>query len=214
MRAAIGLRWSRTAFESYQEQPNEVSVVLFKLHGSVRWGRSEQGGKEIISELQPLVGLNPGAYRQAVIYPTLGPKPVRSEPFRTGYRFLRTCLANAKIVYVIGCSLRDGEIQDSISDAMDDNPQLHIVSLAPDADYAKVAELTNCDPSRVTAIQKEFGLPEIGPKGVNDCMASLRGFANSAVGASDAVRSFPFGKTYEDWPSAQHREAIQRALMR
>lgn len=211
MRAAIGLRWSRTAFESYEEQPNAVSVVLFKLHGSVRWGRSEQGGKEIISELQPLVGLNPGPYRQAVIYPTLGPKPVRDEPFRTGYRFLRTCLANAKIMFVIGCSLRDGEIQDSISDAMDDNPDLHIVSIAPDADYTKVAELTHCDPSRVATVQREFTFPAVGPKGDNDCMGSLRGYASSAAGDSNARRSYPFGVTHPDWPAALHKAAIRLA---
>jgi hypothetical protein len=211
MRAAIGLRWSRTAFESYQEQPNEVSVVLFKLHGSVRWGRSERGGKEIISELQPLVGLNPGAYKQAVIYPTLGPKPVGDEPFHTGYRFLRTCLGNAKVLFVIGCSLRDGEIQDSICDAMDDNPDLHIVSIAPDADNAKVAELTRCDPSRVVAVQREFTFPAVGVKGDNDVMGSLRGYATSAAGDTNARRSYPFGVTHPDWPAALHKAAILHA---
>jgi hypothetical protein len=211
MRAAIGLRWSKAAFESYEEQPNAVSVVLFKLHGSVRWGRSEQGGKEIISELQPRVGLNPGAFRQAVIYPTLGPKPVRDEPFRTGYRFLRTCLAHARVLFVIGCSLRDAEIQDSISDAMDDNEQLHIVSVAPDADHRRVAELTHCDPSRVAGVQREFTFPEVGLKGDSDVMGSLRGYATSAAGDSNARRSYPFGVTHPDWPATLHKAAILSA---
>lgn len=214
MRAAVERRWSRAPFETYAEQPDTTSIVLFKLHGSVLWGRSLRDGKEVISELTPMVGLNPGPYKQAVIYPTLRSKPVREEPFRTGYRFLRTCLANAKVLFVIGCSLRDGEIQDSISDAMDDNGQLHLVAIAPDADHVRVAERTHCDPSRVAAVQQEFTFPADGPKGQNDMMGSLRGYATSAAGESEAVRSFPFGTTVKDWPSAMHREAIHRALGR
>ncbi|MEA2633834.1 MAG: hypothetical protein QOH92_601 [Chloroflexota bacterium] len=212
MRAALGRRWSRAPFETFEPQPDTISIVLFKLHGSVLWGRSEQDGKEVISELPLLVGLNPGPYKQAVIYPTLGPKPVREEPFRTGYRFLRTCLGNAKVLFVIGCSLRDGEIQDSISDAMDDNPELHIVSIAPDADHARVAELTHCDPSRIAAVQREFTFPAVGLKGDNDVMGSLRGYATSAAGDSNARRSYPFGVTHPDWPAALHKAAILHAV--
>ena len=209
---AVERRWSKMAFEMYAEQPETTSVVLFKLHGSVRWAWSELPNREIISEVPPRVGLNPGVYTQAVIYPTLGPKPVRDEPFRTGYRFLRTCLGNAKVLFVIGCSLRDSEIQDSISDAMDDNPSLHVVALSPNADHKKVAELTHCDPSRVAAIKQGFGFPSVGPKGYNDAMGSLRSFAHSAIGDSDAKRSYPFGRTYDDWPATANRAAVDRAL--
>lgn len=211
MPGALGRRWSRAPFETYEPNPDTISIVLFKLHGSVLWGRSDQNGKEVISELPPLVGLNPGPYRQAVIYPTLGPKPVGDEPFHTGYRFLRTCLGNAKVLFVIGCSLRDGEIQDSICDAMDDNPNLHIVSIAPDADSMKVAKLTRCDPSRVAAVQREFTFPAVGLKGENDVMGSFRGYATSAAGDTNAGRSYPFGVTNPDWPAALHKAAILRA---
>lgn len=211
---AVERRWSKGAFETYMEQADPSSVVLFKLHGSVRWAWSELPNREVISEVPPRVGLNPGVYTQAVIYPTLGPKPVRDEPFRTGYRFLRTCLGNAKVLFVIGCSLRDSEIQDSISDAMDDNRALHIVAISPNADHTKVAELTHCDPSRVAAIKQGFGFPTVGPKGYNDAMGSLRAFAHSALGDSDVRRSYSFGQTYDEWPAASNRDAVDRALGR
>lgn len=212
MHSAVERRWSRSWFESYEEKQSVPSVVLFKLHGSVRWGWSTVAKREVISELSPRVGRDPGIYKHAVLYPTLGPKPVREEPFRTGYRFLRTCLGNARVLFVIGCSLRDSEIQEAISDAMDDNKELHIVSVAPDADHNRVARLTECDPSRVVAVQQEFTFPPSGSPGAIDMMGSLRGYAYYASGDEQYARSFPFGLTLADWPSAQHRDAIQRAI--
>jgi hypothetical protein len=212
MRGAVERRWSRSWFESYEEQPGQTAVVLFKLHGSVRWGWTHSGEREIISELPPMVGRDPGAFKHAVLYPTLGPKPVQKEPFRTGYRFLRACLGNAKVLFVIGCSLRDGEIQEALSDATDDNQQLRIVALSPDADHNHVAQLAGCDPSRVVAVRREFTAPPAGSPGDIDMMGSLRGYGYYASGDEQYARSFPFGMTLDDWPSVQHRDAIQRAI--
>jgi SIR2-like domain len=199
-RGATERRWSRTIFENYSEAPDKPTIVLFKLHGSVRWGwRTLNTGEEVISELAVSVGRDPGAYTHAVLYPTMGPKPVRKEPFRTGYRFFRSCLSNALVLFVIGCSLRDGEIQVSLSDAMDDNSRLHIVVIDPGMDYQEVAKRTQSDPNRIAVVRRKFEQPIDRPHSY--LMGCMRGFAWRAAGLPNAD-SYPFGRTYDDWPGA------------
>jgi hypothetical protein len=156
-------RWSRQAFEAYAERPTELGVVLVKLHGSVRWGRDSRPGKEdLIVELATGVGRDPGRFHTAILYPTLAPKPVNDEPFRTGYRLLRACLRGTRFFVVIGCSLRDPELVAEIRDAMEENEGLHLVSVGPTVDHAGVCEALslNSGRDRVAALKAEFAIPK------------------------------------------------------
>jgi 6-phosphogluconate dehydrogenase len=125
-------------------------------------------------------------------------KPMHLEPFRTLYRIFRESLNHASVLFVIGCSLRDQEIRTSISDAMDDNKQLHVVLIGPEADHATTAQSLELDRTRVAATKVRFELPT-----GSTFMGMLRGFAQSANGiaVSDAPRTYRFDVTYKTWPS-------------
>jgi hypothetical protein len=192
-------RWSRAAFEKYIESPDETAVVLIKLHGSVRWGRIEGGdgessAQDAIVELPHFVGRDPGRHRHAVLYPSLSPKPLESEPFHTGYRIFRRCLDAARILIVIGCSMRDPEVQVAVSDAMDDNRALHLVLFGPETDHTAMAKAIDVDPVRVAAVRGRFEAVEYRD-GQSSFMGCIRGYAASACGDETARHSFRFGAT-------------------
>jgi hypothetical protein len=210
-RGATERRWNRERFERYEEGDQEITVVLVKLHGSVRWGwRGDIGGD--IVELSAGVGRDPGHFKHVVLYPTELPKPMYVEPFRTGYRIFRECLNHALVLFVIGCSLRDQEIRTSISDAMDDNTELHVVVLGPDADHQKTADDLALDARRIAGVRAIFGTP-VQTGSDKELMACLRGFAQTASGvgkANNADRLFRYGTTYDGWPwpSRQQLDAV------
>lgn len=200
-RGAMERRWSQRAFEVYKQDPDKPAVVLMKLHGSVKWGRrtasSSNKGENVIVELPPGVGRNPGVYTHVVLYPSETAKPIHEEPFRTLYRIFRTCLNNASVLFVLGCSLRDQEIRISISDGMDDNRALHVVLIGPDADHNAAAAELGVDRARVAAAQIKLELP-IG----SNFMTLLQGFAYSAAGVQpvSGPGAFRFDTTYKTWP--------------
>ena len=200
VRGAPERRWSAKAFEDYHEDAEALTVILLKLHGSVRWGRQKTGSGAIV-ELPVHVGRDPGEYRHVVLYPSELTKPMHLEPFRTPYRIFRECLNSATVLFVVGCSLRDQEIRTSISDGMDDNPSLHLVLIGPESDHVRTATELQLDASRVSAVGVRFGESLAGQSG-NAFMGLLRGFADSAVGggSSNAEMTFRYNSTYPTWP--------------
>jgi hypothetical protein len=206
-RGATERRWSRARFERYEEGNHGATVVLVKLHGSVRWGWQGDIGGNIV-ELSAGVGRDPGNLKHVVLYPTELPKPMYVEPFRTGYRIFRECLNHACILFVIGCSLRDQEIRTSISDAMDDNTELHVVVLGPEANHQKTADDLGLDPKRVAGVRKPFETL-VQADAEKEFMACLRGFAQTACGVgpeNNADRLFRYGRTYDRWPWPSRKE--------
>lgn len=207
-------RWSRGAFENYSESRDATTVVLVKLHGSVRWGRiAGDGGNSTtgsgpIVELPHFVGRDPGRHRHAVLYPSLTPKPLQAEPFHTGYRIFRRCLDSARILIVIGCSLRDPEIRVAISDAMDDNRALHMLLFGPESDHAAESQLLRIDSARVAAVRGRFEAVEYRD-GQSAFMGCIRGYAASACGDAEAKLSFRFGAT-RDYLTPELPALVQR----
>jgi hypothetical protein len=192
-------RWNRAAFEAYKARNNRPTVVLVKLHGSVRWGRNAD---DQVVQLPSGLSHNPGDLRQVVLYPSDQLKPMHVDPFSTMYRIFRQCLNNAYLLVVIGCSLRDQEIQTAVSDAMDDNEKMHMLSFGPEASHELLASDLRLDPRRVAAVQRHFEVAEPN-QSENEFMACIRGFAQTAVGVGrelGADRVFRFGETYAGWP--------------
>jgi hypothetical protein len=129
-RQHITRRWSRTAFENYRETPDELNVVLIKLHGSASWAYRGRDEATII-EIAPGMHRDPPPYTHTVLYPTARPKPTSTEPFSTGYECLHECVRTAKLLIVIGTSFRDAEINREIAAGMRENPSLRIVAVGP-----------------------------------------------------------------------------------
>lgn len=189
-------RWERRQFLDYEEDPLAANVVLVKLHGSVRWGASDEDGA--IVELPQGLPRNPGQYRHAILYPSLEPKPLRDEPFRTGYRVLRTCLYKTSVLIVVGCSLRDPELRHEISDAMDENDSLHLITVSPHADAARTANDLTLPLDRVAAVQAKFE-PQEQPN--EYFMGCLRDLAVSATATAKQAGMPAFGYTYACTPT-------------
>lgn len=145
-RRAAGRRWTPQAYQDYVERAESITVVLTKLHGSVRLGRNEAG--ELI-ELPAGTFRDPAPHRHALLYPTLGPKLLDEEPYQTNYSMLRACLMHAELLVVIGSTLRDAELNVLIRGCIAENDKLHLVVMALDVSGAEVAERIGCDAMRV-----------------------------------------------------------------
>ncbi len=143
-----GRTWNPETYLAYQEQTGRLNVVLVKLHGSVKLGRTEDGS---LIELPLGLRRNPQPHRHAVLYPALGRKQLRQEPYRTNYTLLRMCLLHATLLIVIGCSLRDDELNDLIRDCMIENTSLHLVVVGPNADHKDIAQRLDCPGDRIGA---------------------------------------------------------------
>lgn len=141
-----GRRWSPAAFTGYEVDPARLNCVLVKLHGSVRLGRRPDG--ELV-ELPTGLDRDPSPNTHAVLYPSLSPKALGDEPFRTNYRVLRACFGRARLLVVIGCSLRDQELNDVIRQSMDENDDLHLLNVGPEVDVNSLAHRVGFDLTRV-----------------------------------------------------------------
>jgi hypothetical protein len=126
-----GSTWSPDPFMSYGPEHGRLNLVLVKLHGSVKLGRNNEG---VLVELPLGLKRDPRPHQHAVLYPTLGRKQLDQEPYRTNYTILRSCLLHATLLVVIGCSLRDRELNDLIRECVIENTSLHVLVVGPDAD--------------------------------------------------------------------------------
>jgi hypothetical protein len=200
-RGATERRWNSASFENCTPHADETTVVLVKLHGSVRWGFQEDRSatnKKVIVELPRGLGRNLGSTSHAVLYPTQLAKPLDLEPFRTGYRILDRCLDHVGLAVVIGCSLRDLELRKVLADAMDDNPRLHLLLFGPDADHEKSSTDLGIDPKRVAAVMAPFDVQDPYVRGQGGWMPCIRGYAMSACSDDPVAKlSFKFGRTVE-----------------
>lgn len=154
-----GRRWDAKAYTQYQEKPDQLNCALVKLHGSVRLGRRGDG---VLVELPTGLHSDPSPHRHAVLYPSLLPKALREEPFRTNYRLLRGCLGHAKLLVVIGCSMRDEELNSLIRECMDENDDLYVVAIAPDADVQSLSAAIGCSVNRVGTSRGRFEIEDAG----------------------------------------------------
>ncbi len=156
-RRAAGRRWTPMAYQDYVERAESTTVVLTKLHGSVRLGRNEAG--ELI-ELPAGTFRDPAPHRHALLYPTLGPKLLDEEPYRTNYSMLRACLMHAEMCVVIGSTLRDAELNVLLRGCIEENDKLHLVVMGPDVSSAQIAERIGCDPNRIGGAVGSFEIED------------------------------------------------------
>jgi hypothetical protein len=150
----------------------------------VRWGRNADNR---VVQLPSGLSYNPGDLRQVLLYPSDQLKPMHIDPFWTMYRMFRHCLNNAYLLVVIGCSLRDQEIQTAVSDVMDDNDKVRLLLFGPEANHEVLASDLRLDPRRVAAVQRHFEVADPNQP-ENEFMGCIRGFAQTAVGVGPRVR--------------------------
>jgi hypothetical protein len=147
-----------------------------KLHGSVRLGRTGTG--ELV-ELPAGTFRDPPPHRHAVLYPSLGPKSLDEEPYRTNYSLLRGALMRAGLFVVIGCTLRDAELNVLIRGCIEENDELYIVLINPEVTSTEIAERLGCDVGRIGVVIGYFE-PE-------DPETLRQGRGRSATGTSSRI---------------------------
>jgi hypothetical protein len=186
-------RWARTVFQEYEASETAVSVVLVKLHGSVRLGRRPMAAyglpEDELVELPEAIQRNPRPYEHAVIYPSRLPKDLTSEPFYTHYRIFNACLQHAKLLVVIGCSVRDPDVQIALRTAVEDNPSLRILVLDPAAEHGDIAMRVHISPKVVAVERRAFEVEPGAERGMSTFMGIVRGYLASSL---DVPPGFPF----------------------
>jgi hypothetical protein len=172
-RGLAGRKWSPVAYTGYVEHPDSMTVVLVKLHGSVRLGQTEEGG---LIELPQGTHRDPAPHRHALLYPSLGPKLLDAEPYRTNYSILRSCLMHAELCVVIGTTLRDTELNVLIGGCLEENEKLYLIVLGPEASSADVADRIGCDPTRIGGAVGRFEIedPEVLRQGQGRTLNAIR----------------------------------------
>jgi len=184
-----GRRWDATEYTEYEEAPGQLSVALVKLHGSVRLARRPDG---VLVEVPTGLRRDPQPQRHALLYPSLSPKALREEPFRTNYRLMRGCLMHAQLLAVIGCSMRDQELNDLICECMDANDALHLVAVGPDASVEGLSAAIGCDATRLGTSRGCFEIEEDAAlrAGKGRLINALRRWMATAQGERQAPHRF------------------------
>lgn len=125
--------WNPQALET--EDPS--AVCLYKLHGSALWFQSDAGwpikipigpSKDSNSSLELFDG---SKVEPIMLYP-MHKQPVEAPLLDFTY-ILKQRLESASFLIVIGYSFRDEYLSALIRDAFNSNPELHMVSIGPDA---------------------------------------------------------------------------------
>jgi len=124
--------WNRNQFDRYSlTRYWDRHLVLFKLHGSVDWIRSEKSGR-IVRAPAMYDLLDSDEFHNTIIYPA-GNKAANREPYFSAYEYFSNCCERAKVLIVIGYSFRDYDALTRLLGARERNDELKIVLVSPDA---------------------------------------------------------------------------------
>lgn len=103
-------RWVKGQFYYPAKTEGRTYVYLYKLHGSLDWKENRRG--DIIKTHEEGRPGDPTYRGNLLIYPTLDPKPVESDPFTTIINEFMKRIKDADICIVIGFSFRDKYLSD------------------------------------------------------------------------------------------------------
>lgn len=92
---------------------------------------------------------------------------------------------HAELFVVIGSTLRDAELSVLIRGCIEENNNLRLVVIGPDASSADVAERIGCDPSRIGGAVGRFEIedPEVLKQGKGRTLNAIRRWWMSRSGS-------------------------------
>lgn len=147
------LLWDRTIFDDFRAEENKLSIILFKLHGSINWYETTNG--KIIYSAMPIHQEKRSRYKNVLIYPAMN-KIAIHEPYFTGYDYFQRCLDNGKFGIFIGYSFRDYDTVTKIRSALNFNKDLALFVLDPNAKELIANNFSSFE-KRFTALEYYFG---------------------------------------------------------
>ena len=164
-------------------------IMLFKLHGSVSWERTSRG----IRQCYPQVPSPRGGDHSnvALVEPVLSKRRAAS-PFKEMYEVFERVLTTNRLCIAIGFSFRDDEIRDIITAHLNEDPDFHLLIVAPeDATYPELnthLELLAANP-QVTWLKEYFGSPETEQKILAVVKEVVGGWNSMSSAERQAVRA-------------------------
>lgn len=120
------LPWDPSVYHRFAISASGVkllTLVLFKLHGSVFWQRS---GQQIVFNREP----TPEEIEYVLLYP-MQTKAIVEDPFLTCYNYFEECLRKAKLMIAVGYSFGDDYLNRVIARCQLANPELKIMVFNP-----------------------------------------------------------------------------------
>jgi len=126
-------RWVYGQFYYPNKIDGQTYVYLYKLHGSLDWKQRNDG--EIIKTNEEGRPVDPSYKRNLLIYPTLDPKPIESDPLTTITTEFIEKMKVADVCIVIGFSFRDKYIADLFFDSKSEKEIIIIGKRADSAYY-------------------------------------------------------------------------------
>ncbi len=110
-------------------EPVQINVPIFKLHGSVDW-LTNADEKPMVQRIN-LRGFNPANMQTATLYLGRASSRPTEQPFNDAYDYLECCLANCKLLIIVGNGLADKAVRNAIKEGISDNASLsiHIVDV-------------------------------------------------------------------------------------
>lgn len=122
--------WRRQNFENLLLAPQKNNYILFKLHGSVDWYKTDQG--DIILSSTPHYAGEDIQFRNVLIYPATR-KIAIDDPYFTAYEYLQRCLDTTVLCVVVGYSFRDYDTVTIFKRSLFYNKNLRIIIIDPEA---------------------------------------------------------------------------------
>lgn len=126
-RASSSYVWRRKSFDELDLVHGRRNLVLFKLHGSADWMRTQGGIRKA-----PAVYSEDEMHGNVLIYPAKS-KVAIEDPFFTAYDYLQKTLEGSRLLIVIGYSFRDYDALTKLKSAALTNPSLRVLIVDPDA---------------------------------------------------------------------------------
>ncbi len=137
-----------------REDMSTLKILLFKLHGSVSWYRRDgqiQGFHDVAT---PSLD---GGWESMIIYPAqTKTDTMKEEPYRTLYAFLERYVAQATTFLVIGHSLRDEILLNTIRTALRKNDNISMLIITRTASDQFIERVNGLGAKRYAIIESEF----------------------------------------------------------
>lgn len=204
------VRQNRWFWDESLSSFSNVGLRVVKLHGSVNWYMAE--GEKTIEKLQadaPKSNLEGIPLERVVIFPTRFKDIYETHYFALYMRFLET-LRGAKVLIVIGHSLRDEYIRAAIRESFR-NPEFHLVVVSPSfPTWPDLPKPSGKGPSQTTHVRfkfEEFSLALAGilqdvassevPKKCAEIVHFQRYRKKGKISFDQAPRSISQGESFE-----------------
>lgn len=145
-----------------QQNENLDIVILYKLHGSLRWKLNKYKLIERTNE-EGKSGDKDNCPKNILIYPTLYPKEQGKEPFKTIIEEFKGKMKETENCIIIGFSFRDKHIVEEFEEFIKKKKKLIIVDKLGEYNFKKFVNNEDVSKSEEGESEEEITIDQISP---------------------------------------------------